>query len=137
MDQVTKIVIKGSSSDKAAPENAYTDTLTIQASGVTYVFAPVNETEQQSKLQWSYKSNTPTYAKAFDTIGRQMRYLATRVTTGKYADITPLTVTISIENSKSVKFTVYSHDIPAELIENIRKLVPRIERFPKSLKQFV
>lgn len=133
MKKIVRIIIKGSSGYCPVYE-AYTDKVTLTPSSIAYEYIPEIETEINPKRKWSYKTNSPLFAIAFEKISEMMPQIIYNHDILMATDLGPISFTVTYED-KTREYTSCwcSGDNFHDLFKLIKQLVPQTEYIPAVL----
>ena len=133
MKKIIRVIIKGASGYCSVDE-AYTDKVTITSSSIAYEYIPEIESEMNPKRKWSYKTNNPLFAIAFDKICGMMPEILYNDEILMVTDIGPISFTVTYED-KTKEYTSYwcNGDNFYEVFKLIKQLVPDTEYVPAVL----
>lgn len=133
MRDIIKIVIKGGSGYGPA-EEAYEDKVTIEADKISYEYCPLFESEINPRRKWSYKTDSPIYAKLFDELKQSMTIVTEREIKMFYTDIGSIEFIITYDDKTKFKKIFW---VPGDEFRDsfaiIKHMVPGCEYVPAVL----
>lgn len=133
MKRIVKITIKGSSGFCSVDE-AYSDKLTITSTSIAYEYVPEVETELNQKRKWSYNTNSPIFALAFENIAKMMPEILFSREILMAVDLVTTDFSVTYED-RTKDCTTYCcpGDNFYDLFKLIKALVPETEYIPAVL----
>ena len=133
MKKIARVIIKGTSGYCPADE-AYADKVTIASSSIAYEYIPEIESDINPKRKWSYKTNSPLFAIAFEKICEMMPEILYNDEILMATDLGSISFTVTYED-KTREYTSYwcGGDNFYELFKLIKQLVPDTEYVPAVL----
>lgn len=135
MAEVRKIIIK-SASGYGPAEEAYEDRITVTAGSVAYEYKPHPQSGSEYNVyrKWSYRTNSPAYAKLFRRVAEMAPGYVYNAEKPFMADAGSVTVAVTFADGrrKSVKY-VCPGDYFREWFLVIKQMVPACEYVPAAL----
>ena len=134
--RIVKIVIKGCSG-YGPYDMAYDDKLTLTPTGMNYEYKPCVESEANPARKWSYKTNSPLFAIAFERVADMIPGIVNPTVVWECTDVGMIDFTVTYED-KSKKHIRYwcTSDAFAECFTVINDLVPMAEMRPEVTRLY-
>ena len=134
MKEIIKIVIK-SSSGYCDIESVYDEKLTITESSIKYEYVPFCITDFNKIINWSYRTNSDTFANIFKCVVKQMEDILNPTNVIQCMDIGTIefVVTYADKKRKSIKYYCSSNEF-AQCFKCIKQMVPATEDIPEVLR---
>lgn len=134
MKEIIKIVIK-SSSGYCDVESVYNDKLTITESSIKYEYVPFCITDFNKIINWSYRTNSDTFANIFKCVVKQMEDILNSTNVIQCMDIGTIEFVVTYADKKrnSIKYYCSSNEF-AQCFKHIKQMVPNTEDIPEVLR---
>lgn len=129
-DNLKKITIKGASG-WGPVDLAYDDKLTIKPDGISYERKPVEESDKNPHVKWSYKTNSAYFQKMFRVLEDQVSEFE-KLEDECVTDISPNQVKYFFDD-EVLTFYTYFYDGVEHFADMVKLMVPGAEDIPYCL----
>lgn len=134
MPAIKRVLIKGSSGFGPIGE-AYRDRITLERSGIRYDYAPLEPSESNMPLRWSYRTSNPAFAELYDCLTRLLPSVLDRPDDLDVTDIGGIEFSVTYDDGTRAKRLFWlTAESFQECFAVIRRLLPSFEEVPHVLR---
>ena len=134
MDKIEKITIK-SFSGYGPCDLSYYDKLVVTDNSISYEKFPMNESKENPKIKWAYRSNHPQFIEVFNQACLEVEKLFAIENMIYICDGTSYDITVTYDTKKRIsEHFACDYEVYEPLFKAIKKLVPSLESIPDAIQ---